>query len=131
VGGGKPLPADVRARLIPTLRNHPTTSILLAFHGEEPVGLCTGFFGLSSFRALPVLNIHDLAVVPAWRGRGVGRRLLQEAEQTARARGCCRLTLEVEDDNTRARHLYQQFGFRDVQYGGAGPTRFLAKPLDQ
>jgi ribosomal protein S18 acetylase RimI-like enzyme len=129
VGGGEPLPADVRARLIPALRNHPTTLVLLAFEGTEPVGLAVGFFGLSSFRALPLLNIHDLAIVPLRRGRGIGQLLLQAAEDRAKARNCCKITLEVQDDNTRARRLYERVGFRDVTYGGSGPTRFLAKPL--
>lgn len=129
VGGGSPLPADVRARLVPALRSHPVTLALLAFDGVDPVGLAVGFFGLSTFRALPLLNIHDLAIVPSHRGRGIGRQLLLQAEIRAQTRGCCKLTLEVQDDNARALHLYESFGFRNVTYGNSGPTRFLAKAL--
>lgn len=129
VGGGTALPADVRVRLVPALRAHPTTLVLLAFDGVEAVGLAVGFYGLSTFRALPLLNIHDLAIVPSHRGRGIGRQLLQEAEVRAQARGCCKLTLEVQDDNARALHLYESFGFENVRYGNSGPTRFLAKAL--
>ena len=126
-----PLSADVRARLLPGLRAHPTTLVLLAFDGSRPTGLAIGFYGFSSFVARPLLNIHDLAVIPAERGNGVGRALLSAAEAAARAYGCCKLTLEVQDDNLPARTLYERFGFRDVKYGDSGPTRFLAKPLEQ
>ena len=129
-GGGRPLGADVKGRLIRALRDHPTTLVLLAAIEGELVGLAVCFFGLSTFRALPLLNIHDLAVLPGHRGRGVGRALLAAAEEHARRRGCCKLTLEVQDDNEPARTLYRRFGFDDVVYGSSAVTRFLAKALD-
>ena len=129
VGGGQPLPLDVRERLIPALRSHPTTLVLLACADEEPAGVAVCFFGLSTFKARPLLNIHDLAVVPKYRGMGVGRALLQAAEEHARRAGCCKMTLEVQDDNTRARGLYRRCGFEDFVIGNSAPTRFLAKPL--
>lgn len=130
-GGGKPLPADVRARLISGLREHPTTVVWLAFDGVEPVGICVGFTGFSTFQARPLLNIHDLAVLPGRRGGGIGRALLSAAEEYAREQGHCKLTLEVQDDNTPALQLYTRFGFRNVVYGNSGPTRFLSKPLTE
>jgi hypothetical protein len=50
-------------------------------------------------------------------------------ERRARSRGCCKLTLEVQDDNRRARALYESFGFADFVVGDPAPTRFLCKPL--
>jgi ribosomal protein S18 acetylase RimI-like enzyme len=55
--------------------------------------------------------------------------LLDAAEDHARTARCCKLTLEVQDDNHPALRLYERFGFRDVRYGNSGPTRFLGKPL--
>ena len=127
-GGGGPLPREVRERLVPALRGYPTALVLLAFVGPTPVGIAVGFFGLSTFQARPLLNIHDLAVVAAHRGKGVGRALLHEAEKRALARGCCKLTLEVQDANARARALYASFGFEDFVIAGS-PTRFLSKAL--
>lgn len=131
VGGGEPLASDVRERVVPMLREHPTSLVLLAFVGEEPVGVAVCFFGLSTFRARPLLNIHDLAVLPQHQGKGVGQALLDAVEDHARRKGCCKLTLEVLDDNTRARALYRRFGFEDPVYGQSAPTRFLVKPLDE
>jgi ribosomal protein S18 acetylase RimI-like enzyme len=128
VGGGRPLAADVRQRVVPLLREHPTSLVLLAFVDDEPVGIAVCFFGLSTFSARPLLNIHDLAVLPTHQGKGVGPALLVGAEDHARRRGCCKLTLEVQDDNMRARGVYRRFGFEDY---ALGPTRFLTKPLDR
>jgi ribosomal protein S18 acetylase RimI-like enzyme len=128
-GGGRPLPDAALSRLIPGLRRTPTSRVWLAFDGNEPVGVCVGFVGFSTFQAMPLLNIHDLAVLPDQRGRGIGRALLAAAEAQALAEGCCKLTLEVQDDNAPARGLYESFGFRDVRYGDSGPTRFLGKQL--
>jgi ribosomal protein S18 acetylase RimI-like enzyme len=128
LGGGHPLPADVRQRLVDGLRDHPTALVLLAFADQRAVGIAVCFLGFSTFQARPLLNIHDLAVVPGSRGSGIGRALLGAAEIRARERGCCRLTLEVQDDNRRARALYQRFGFVDYEVANS-PTRFLVKPL--
>ena len=129
VGGGRPLTAEARARLLPALRGHGKALVLLAFDDGEPVGLAICFLGLSTFQARALLNIHDLAVVPTHRGRGIGRSLLAAAESEAVRRGCCKLTLEVQDDNTRARHLYERFGFTDYVLNEPVATRFLCKAL--
>jgi ribosomal protein S18 acetylase RimI-like enzyme len=126
VGGGTPLAPRVRERLVPMLRRQSNTLVLLAFEGSHAIGLAICFFGLSTFAARPLLNVHDIAVVPARRGQGVGRALLTEAERIAVERGCCKLTLEVQDANQTARHLYRRFGFEDMIYG---PTRFLEKRI--
>jgi ribosomal protein S18 acetylase RimI-like enzyme len=128
-GGGVPLPDAVKARLVAGLCATTAARVWLAFDGLQPVGVCVAFLGYSTFQARPLLNIHDLAVLPGCRGRGTGGALLAAAEAQALAEGCCKLTLEVQDDNTPARQLYERFGFRDVRYGDSGPTRFLSKGM--
>lgn len=125
VGGAKPLPIDVRERLVAALRKIPNALVLLAFAGDEAIGIAVCFVGFSTFRARPLLNVHDLAVLPEYRGKGAGRALLQAAEDHARRLGCCRLTLEVLESNSGARALYRRFGFDDTTV-----SRFLVKPLD-
>jgi GNAT superfamily N-acetyltransferase len=125
VGGGKPLPRDVRERLVPALREIPRALVLLAFADDAAVGITVCFMGFSTFKARPLLNIHDLAVLPQYRRRGVARLLLQAAEDYARRHGCCRLTLEVLESNSGAEALYREFGFDQ-----STRTRFLVKPLD-
>jgi ribosomal protein S18 acetylase RimI-like enzyme len=130
MGDGKPLDQDVRAQLIPGLRRHPTTLIFLAFDGDQPVGAAVCFIGFSSFAAKPLINIHDLVVLPTSRGKGIGRRLLEAVEGKARELGCCKLTLEVMDKNHQAVRMYQAAGFeRYSLQEEAGAAIFMSKPL--
>ncbi len=111
IGGAKGLADEVKQALGPALREHPTTRVLLAWAGEEAVGVAVCFLGFSSFAAKPLWNVHDLTVRADWRKRGVARRLLEAAAERARALGCCRMTLEVREDNAPARALYEDLGF--------------------
>ncbi len=79
--------------------------------------LATCFRGFSTFAALPILNISDLAVLPEYRGRGFSRSLLAAVEKKARALGCCKITLEVQENNTLARRTYERGGFSQAVYG--------------
>lgn len=130
MGDGKPLSDEVRRTLIPGLQQFPTTLIFLAFVGDEPVGIALCFRGFSTFAARPLINISDFHVLPAYRGQGIGRLLLAAVERKARAEGCCRITLEVQEHNARARHVYAAAGFAQaVHVEAAGGALFLSKPL--
>ncbi|HWB04330.1 MAG TPA: GNAT family N-acetyltransferase [Verrucomicrobiales bacterium] len=130
MGDGKPLSETARRNLIPGLRAHPTTVIFLGWCGREPAGLAICFLGFSTFAARPLLNIHDYCVLPAYRGTGLGRRLMEAVEKHARAIGCCRLTLEVQENNHRARRVYAAAGFSQaVHVAEAGGALFLSKQL--
>jgi ribosomal protein S18 acetylase RimI-like enzyme len=122
MGGGSPLPGDVRARLAPDLRERVARGaavVLLACREREAVGVAVCFIGYSTFRARPLLNLHDIAVLPGARGAGTGRALLAAVEARARALGCCKVTLEVREDNAAARRLYERAGFVDSAPAGA------------
>lgn len=123
MGGGEPLPEFTRRHLLDEMARRPNMFSLLAFIDDRPVGLANCIEGFSTFAARPLLNIHDIAVLPGFRGRGIGRALLAEAESIARSRGCCKMTLEVLQGNTTARSAYLSFGFKpytlDDALGGA------------
>jgi len=130
MGDGKPLSEEARRFLLPRLREHPTTLIFLAFRGQEPVGIAVCFRGFSTFAARPLMNIHDLAVLPANRGEGISRQLLAAVEKKAREMGCCKLTLEVLEKNQRAREVYEAAGFgKPVYQEESSVTFFLSKRL--
>lgn len=123
MGDGHPLSESVLRELIPGLRQLPTTMVFLAYTGVEPVGLAVCFLGFSTFAARPLVNISDYFVFPEQRGTGVGRRLLAAIEKRARELGCCKLTLEVQENNHRARGVYSAAGFSQAihvpEAGGA------------
>lgn len=130
MGDGKALADQVRVDLIPGLRNHPTTVIFLAQQAETPIGIAVCFRGFSTFAAKPLLYISDFYVVPAMRGHGSGRLLLQSVEQEARETDCCKLMLEVQENNQRARSIYHSFGFSpQVHVEEAGRALCMSKPL--
>ena len=69
-------------------------------------------------------------MLPAHRGEGIGRLLLAEVERKAHSLRCCKITLEVLENNRPARKLYASVGFAQAVYQAeAGGALFLAKPL--
>jgi len=130
MGLGAPLAPEARTRLIPGLREHPTCVIFLAIDNDQPLGIAVCFQGFSTFRAQRLINIHDLAVVPQARGRGVGGALIDAVAAFGRANGFCRVSLEVRPDNQRAMGLYRAKGFSGGDYGAPGASmQFWEKPL--
>ena len=130
MGNDGPLPGAVLDALIPGLRAHPTTLVLLAFVGADIVGIATCFRGFSTFAARPILNLHDVFVLERHRGRGIGRALVLSAEAAAVRLGCAKLTLEVQEHNRRARRLYESVGFSQAVYNPVnGGALFYAKAL--
>ena len=130
MGGNTPMPEATKRDLIPGLRAHPACYIFLAYSDNTPVGLSICFLGFSTFNARPLINIHDICVHASLRGKGIGRKLLERIEAKARELKCCRLTLEVREDNHVARGLYRKAGFDRVLVGPKSiPMEFWRKPL--
>ena len=107
---------------------HPGDLGVIALDGEQPVGAAwlrllpeddPGYGFVDA--ATPELS---MGVVPAWRGHGVGSRLLQVLIEVARERGLTSLSLSVEPDNY-ARRLYERVGFRHVDQAGGSLTMLL------
>ena len=125
LNGGKSLTTEVRDQLVIELKSVPAMVVFLALLDGEPTGVAVCFRGYSTFTAKPLLNIHDLAVLPEKRNRGLGRALLRGIDDYAKASGCCKITLEVREENTGARRLYRDVGFGTETM----PTIFLEKRL--
>lgn len=130
MGGGTPLAQDVRERLPSAMAQVPGAFALLARLAGEAVGLATCFMGFSTFAAHPLVNIHDVSVLPAHRGKGIARALFAAVEDEARQRGACKVTLEVLSGNHRAKELYASLGYGDFQLDPqAGHALFWQKRL--
>lgn len=127
---GHDTPWSVRDGLGSHLRRRADL-VLLASRDDVAVGVLIAQRTLASFTALDSCNIHDVFVAEEARGTGVARRLMAACEAHARARGCGKITLEVNADNLGARALYRSLGF-DVpeETGPSGSTFFARKPLD-
>lgn len=115
MGGGEAVPEDTKNRLIEEMAKREHVFSILAFDGEQPVGIANCVEGFSTFAAAPVMNIHDIAVTASHRGQGISRRLMDEVATLARFRGCCKVTLEVLTGNEPAKQAYLNFGFKPYQ----------------
>lgn len=134
MGGGESLPVEVQQRLCADLQKLAGAASFIAWLGTgdtaQAIGLINCQEGYSTFKARPLLNIHDIAVLPAHRGQGVGQALLAAAQAHAQARGCCKLTLEVLTGNHAALASYQRFGFAPYVLDPAmGQASFMHKWL--
>ena len=85
---------------------HDLESSLVAFDGGEAVGVAA--LAIRGGRGW----VSSFGVVPAWRRRGLGRRLMSALLERARAYGLRRLTLEVIKGNDAAQRLYEGAGMR-------------------
>lgn len=134
MGGGHALSDFARANLVASLAARPQAYSVLAFDGNDdstPVGLANCMEGFSTFACQPLVNVHDLAVKDGYRGQRIGERMLALAETLARARGACKLTLEVLQGNASAIRLYERFGFANYKLGDTGGNaQFLQKWLN-
>lgn len=130
-GGGEPLSAFARAHLVGQLAARPFMFSVMAFEGDVPVGLVNAIEGFSTFACRPLVNVHDVVVLPDFRGRGIAARMFAAVETIAVERGACKLTLEVLSGNLAARGLYEKLGFDDYRLDPAmGHAQFMHKWLD-
>ena len=114
MGMNRSLSEATKANLIQELIKFPCNLHLIAYVDENAAGIANCVFSFSTFYAKKVLNVHDLAVNPAFRGNGVGEALLAAVEKEAEKEDCCKITLEVREDN-RAKNLYERFGFSNEE----------------
>jgi GNAT superfamily N-acetyltransferase len=103
--------ASLRASLFGA---HPSAEAIIARHGGEAIGFALWFHNYSTFLGRRGLYLEDLFVLPAWRGRGVGRALLAYLARVAVARGCGRMEWAVLDWNEPALAFYRRLGARPL-----------------
>lgn len=115
MGGGTPLDNEKSQQLITGLQAHPSCFVLFVSLNNEIAGLATCFINFSTFKAKPYINIHDIIVKKEMRGCGLGKVLLNKIIAIAIEQNYCKVTLEVREDNTNAKALYQSLGFKDTE----------------
>lgn len=87
-----------------------SAEVLVAASGDAVAGYCVVLFR----KRASVARLYSIATDKRHGGVGLGRALLQAAEASARRRGRRALRLEVRDDNSRARELYERNGYRFI-----------------
>lgn len=89
-------------------------AVVIARVGAEPAGFAVWFHNYSTFLSRSGLYLEDLFVLPAWRGRGIGRALLVHLARIAVSRECGRMEWSVLDWNEPAIGFYKGLGAKPM-----------------
>ena len=113
MGIGEAMPGELGPKIIEGLKKHSGYLGFLIHVGDNFAALANCNLVFSTWKAKPLINIHDFIVSPKFRNRGVGLFLLRAIENYAREKGYCRINLEVRQDNLKAQNLYKKAGFKE------------------
>ena len=108
---------------------NPFYFCLIADLDGQPAGFALYFFNYSTWMGRPGLYLEDIFVQPEFRGRGIGKALLEKVAAIAVEKNCPRLQWEVLDWNTPAIEFYRAMGaefldaWRNVRVSGEALRR--------
>ena len=112
MGRAEPADGEIRATVEALLRDQATEYLLAAADGQDaPAGVCQLRYRLAIWTGADDCWLEDLFVASDARRSGLGRALVSAAFDRARARGCKRVELDVDEDNASALALYRALGF--------------------
>jgi len=120
-------PAEEFLASVRRLMDDPSTEYLLG--GDPPSGVLQLRFRWSVWTSAEDCWVEDVYVDEAARGSGLGRALVEAACERARARGCKRIELDVDEGNAAARALYESLGFSSGKRPGQ-LSLFMARRFD-
>lgn len=89
--------------------------ILVAEAGNEVAGMCSGQLTVSTAEGGRALLVEDVVVHEKFRGKGVGRQLMQGIAAWGRAKGVSRFQLLADRNNTPALDFYRKLGWRTTE----------------
>ena len=128
-GKDEPTLEQIRETVGVLLRDPNTEFLLAAPDGDSPpAGVCQLRYRLSVWTGADDCWLEDLYVQDGARGAGLGRALVTAATERAAARGCRRMELDVNEQNTAALTFYEQLGFT-TEPKPPGRTLFIARKL--
>jgi len=121
---GEPTPGAGRltARLRELVDAGDTAVLVI---GAGPDGLALLRFRPSLWSSALECHLAELYVVPALRGRGLGRALVDAAIALARERGADHMDLGTSEDDVAARALYESAGFTNRERLPDGPVMYV------
>ena len=119
---GKDWPSDnaFHASVERLIEQRDTEFLLGSPHDDAPPAAVAQLrYRFSVWTAAEDCWLEDLFVAEDARGSGLGRAMAEAAVEQARARGCRRIELDVDDTNAAARALYESLGFAEKGGGAA------------
>ena len=113
---------DLAERIAYLLQGSDTAVLLV---GDGPDGLAVLRFRAAIWSSGLECYLAELYVVPARRGKGYGRALMEAALQEARNRGADTMEIGVDEPDLAARQLYESLGFTNRVGGEMGPLMYV------
>jgi len=101
-----PVDVEATAQFLRGDHNH----LLIAYVGGEPAGFVSGTELLHPDKTWPELFLNELGVDAAYRGRGIGRRLVTALWELGQSRGCRGMWVLTDDENVAATRTYEAAG---------------------
>ena len=99
------------------LRRHPGHRIYVACEGPAVAGTyALVILEKLAKRGTPAGVVEDVAVLPAFQGRGIGRAMMEHAREQCRRAGCYKMTLSSNLAREGAHRFYDQLGFERHGY---------------
>ncbi len=127
MGDSKPLDETQEVKLFNLLSTHSGVATIFVLVNDKYAGLLNYFSLISTFKAKPYIYIHDVIVNRNFRGNGLGRKLMEKVIDIAKEKDCCKLMLEVREDNDPALSLYSSLGFEECEPKNYSWTKTLYK----
>ncbi len=93
------------------IENDDVGDILVARDNDDIIAMVNVLYTVSTALGARVGILEDMVVSSAGRGSGIGSKLLLNAMEFAREKGCLRITLLTDHDNEGAHRFYQKHGF--------------------
>jgi ribosomal protein S18 acetylase RimI-like enzyme len=104
--------ADKQERGLRLLLTESRAAIMAAEQDGQVVGMCSGQLLISTAQGGLSALVEDVAVLPAWQGKGIGRLLLAAISEWAVSQGASRVQLLADRNNAPALDFYQKTGFQ-------------------
>jgi GNAT superfamily N-acetyltransferase len=123
IDGGRSFSLEEARQQLARLRQYPCNRLFAAFAGGVFAGTYTlVIFDKLAKRGSPEGVVEDVAVLPAFQRRGVGRAMMEHARAECRLAGCYKMALSSGTGREGAHRFYEALGFACHGYS------FLIRP---
>lgn len=96
------------------LLNNPTSCCLIAEEHGQKVGYIAAALKPISYRKSKYIEIENMGVIPEYRSKGIGTKLIEECLKWAKSKGFQKAYVNSYFGNTRAILFYKRSGFSEI-----------------
>lgn len=106
---------ELQRKGLAMMLQNPLGCVLVAVNGSGVVGMCTGQLTISTAEGGPAVLVEDVVVLEEWRGKGIGRRLMDSIARWGAKQGAARLQLLADKINTQGLEFYKKLGWETTR----------------